>query len=831
MKTKPKRKSVSKKAAKEPELIDKPEKKPVKKQTVKSKKRGGKLRRLKLSKRVKLILLGVLLSILVPVGVVAAVVLKDLPSPKTLESDAFPVSTQIMDRNGILLYEVYADTRRTPIALNELPDYVYQATIAIEDQSFYKHFGFSVQGIARAVRNTVFKNKLQGGSTITQQLVKTALLSPERTIKRKIREAVLTVGTEIIYTKEQILEMYLNHIPYGGTAYGIEAAAQKFFNKPAKELNLSEATLLAGLPQAPSRYSPFTNPEAARNRQKEVLRRMMEDGHISQEEVDKAVEEELTFAAPSTDIKAPHFVFYVIDILEKKYGLQTVERGGLKVVTSLDLELHEYAQASVSAEVESLERARVSNGAALITKPNTGEVLAMVGSKNYFETENDGQVNLTTSLRQPGSSIKPINYVTALQLKKLHPASVLIDVRTCFPTGGPAYCPKNYDYGFHGLVQFRQALANSYNIPAVKVLAINSVESMIATASAMGIDTFTQNDRYGLALTLGGGEVLMTDMAEAFGTLANQGVRVDLKPILSVTDYKGEVLEEYKPEENIERLKYFFDEEEEESNLLGVEKEGMVRVLNREPAYQISHILADNNARAAAFGFSSQLRIRGKQKDKFVSVKTGTTNDLRDNWTVGYTQEYLVVSWVGNNDNSSMNQRVVSGLTGAAPIWNRLMTYLLRDSEDTEPPRPKGLRQIAICIATGNPKYIEGECEARGEWFWEEFLPKEVTERKQIWVFADTGEAAFFNQRLDGDPSNTDNLLLVERLVISDPFTKDYCLDCLPPEPEPETEPEIPDPTPVPEPEKPKPTAPPPSPTPSPSPTPKQQPGPPIPTI
>lgn len=708
--------------------------------------------------------------------------LKDLPSPQRLQSGEFPVSTQIFDRHGLLLYEIYSDTQRTPIKLEGLPDHVIQATLAIEDSGFYHHLGFSVQGIVRAIRNTLFRNQLQGGSTITQQLVKTTLLTPERTLERKIKEAVLTLATEFTYPKDQILEMYLNHIPYGGTAYGIESAAKRYFDKSANQLSLAEASLLAGLPQAPTRFSPFTNPERAKARQHEVLRRMTEDGHITSQEAEQAFEVNLEYAPPATNIRAPHFVFYVKSLLEEKYGLQRVERGGLRVTTTLDLKLQEHAQATVSAEISKLESARVTNGAALITKPNTGEILAMIGSTDYFNTDNDGQVNITTRLRQPGSSIKPINYVTSLQSGRLTPSSLILDIPTCFQvTHQPPYCPRNYDYTFRGPVLFRPALGNSYNIPAVKVLAINQVESMIATASAMGITSFTDFSRFGLALTLGGGEVTMLDMATAFGVLANQGVRIDLNPILSITDYTGEVLENNDPENKSINLAYFFNDEDDESNQLGLDHHGLTRVLNREPAYLISDILADNSARSAAFGSRSALYI----PNKYVSVKTGTTNDLRDNWTIGYTSDYLVTTWVGNNDNTPMNRSIVSGVTGAAPIWNSLTTHLLNDLEVPTPPKPPGIRRLGVCRLSGNLPTPDQECDIISEIFWERYLPTQnPIERKNIWVKRDTGQPAFFGSSVgDTTPEEevTDELELREHTVISDPFTQEFCLDCPPP--------------------------------------------------
>ena len=714
--------------------------------------------------------------VLVLLSLLIGLFLKDLPSPKKLEGQNYPVSTLIFDRYGTLLYEIYADANRTPIKLDSLPPAVVQATLAIEDANFYHHFGFSLQGIIRAVKNTVFANKLQGGSTITQQLVKTALLeNPERTLERKLREAVLTLAVEIIYSKDQILEMYLNHVPYGGTAYGIEAAAKRYFGKNAADLNLAESALLAGLPQAPSRYSPFLNPDRAKARQGEVLRRLVEEGYISQTESDHAFQSALTYALPATDIKAPHFVFYIKSLLEEKYGLEMVERGGLRVTTTLDLALQNYAQSSVSAEIAELNRYRVGNGAALITHPNTGEVLAMIGSKDYFATDEDGQVNLTTRLRQPGSSIKPLNYVTALQLKKLNPASVLLDYPTCFLTGPlRPYCPKNYDNTFHGPVSVRSALANSYNIPAVKTLAINSLESMIATASAMGITTFTDPARYGLSLTLGGGEITMVDMATAFGTLANQGVKVPLQAILEITDYQGNLLESYDPQVTQQSLSAFFVEDPA-VNTVGFTQGNLSRVLNREPAYLISHILADNQARSAAFGANSALYLPGHT----VSVKTGTTNDLKDNWTIGYTPEYLVTVWVGNNDNTPMNPYLVSGVTGAAPIWHSLMSHLVADQADQPLVEPPGIDGTNVCQLTGRFPRDAEPCDLRYEYFWQEAFPQDYHRlKKNIWVYKDTGLPAFIAAPTPAANVNLDNLELKEHLVYSDPLVPEYCLDC-----------------------------------------------------
>lgn len=703
------------------------------------------------------------------VGIISYfIVLKDLPSPRKLQqTDAFAASTRIFDRNGHLLFEIFADRNRTPISLDELPEYVSLAHIAIEDKNFYGHHGFASEGLLRAAFNTLLRKKLQGGSTITQQLVKTALLTPERTIRRKIREAILALITELIYSKNQILEMYLSHVPYGGTAWGIEAAAETYFAKHAKDLTLAEAAMLAGLPAAPTRYSPFgANPDLAKQRQKLVLFRMVEDGYITQEKAETVALEELEFVTPAVDIKAPHFVLWVKELLVEKYGEYPVERGGLKVTTTLDLKLQEYAEASLAAEISKLKQRRVGNGAALITKPKTGEILAMVGSKNFFDFESEGQVNVTLRPRQPGSSIKPINYATAFETGRLTPASVLLDIPSCFfVPGQPLYCPRNYDNTFHGPVQVRFALGNSYNIPAVKTLALNSVEDMIATASAMGISGWKDPSRYGLSLTLGGGEVRMVDMAVAFGTFANQGVKIPLQAILKLEDQQGKLLEEYNPQE-MENQIYQLNHEQEQ-NIKAKTGEPPVRVLSRETAYLISHILLDNNARASAFAPSSQLVI----PSKIVSVKTGTSNDLRDNWTIGFTPSVLVAVWVGNNDNTPMHPYLVSGVTGAAPIWHELMTQVLENQEPEWPERPDGIIGLNVCTLSGLLPNPEQPCTTRHEFFAKGHTPKALDySRRGIWIKKDTG--------LPPEEGDFENIELQEHLVVSDPFVKDFCLDC-----------------------------------------------------
>ncbi len=693
-------------------------------------------------------------------------ILRDLPSPTKLSSDEFPTSTHIFDRNGILLYEIYTEQNRTPIKLEDMPEYVKQATIAIEDKDFYKHKGLAFRGISRAVYNIIFKKKLQGGSTITQQLIKTTLLTPERTLKRKIREAILASLTEMIYSKDEILEMYLNHVPYGGTAYGIEQAAQMYFDKPAKDLNLAEAALLAGLPAAPTRYSPFgANPQMAKERQNSVLNQMMEENYISKDEVEQTYAQELEYVPRQTNIKAPHFVMYVKEMLVEKYGSFLVEQGGLRVTTSLDWQIQKQAEETIASETAKLKNMNVSNAGAMVTKPDTGEVLAMVGSKDYFDEEIDGNVNIATSLRQPGSSIKPINYAAGL-INGYTPATLFLDIPICFTSVGQPklYCPHNYDNKFHGPVTLRSALANSYNIPAVKMLSLNGIKAMMATARMMGITTWSQDSSlYGLSLTLGGGEVKMTEMTIAFGVFANMGKKVDLQPILKVEDYKGNFYQEFKPEEK-------------EASL----------VLSPGVTFLINDILADNQARTPMFGSRSQLLI----PNHTVSVKTGTTDHPkgpRDNWTIGYTPSYLVVTWVGNNDNSSMNPYLVSGVTGAAPIWNKIMTFVLKDQSDQPWEKPASIVEAATCTwekvpqepTSGeakeeNPSAAPTECSGGKELFIKGTENNQSNnawvEKKEIWIDKETNKPPA--------EGKTDNLELREHLVGHDPFSKEYCLTC-----------------------------------------------------
>lgn len=599
--------------------------------------------------KIKYFFLGCLVTLGIVLFLQSYIFIKNLPSPYNIGKTNYPLSTHIYDRNDKLLYEIYREQNRTPVNVKELPLFVAQATIAIEDKDFYRHQGVAIfSGMVRAIKEMIVNKNLQGGSTITQQLVKTALLTPERTITRKIKEVILALWTEKIYSKDKILEMYLNQVPYGGSSYGIEEASKTYFGKNAKELTITEAALLAGLPQAPSLYSPYINPEAALIRRNDVLAAMKNQGYIDEKSKIEYQASKIEVLPPKTSIKAPHFVFYAKNLLENYYGIKTVEEGGLKVKTTLDNKIQEETEKILKEELEKINYLNVTNGAILVTRPSTGEILAMVGSVDYFD-QPYGAFNVTTALRQPGSSIKPIMYSLAFQ-KGYTAASILDDSPVVFNiAGSESYRPVNYDNKFHGKIPLRYALANSYNIPAVRTLNNIGVDKFIDFATKMGISTWNDKSRYGLSLTLGGGEVTMIDMAEAFGVLANLGYKMPLNYFQKIKDNDGNVLREMTPFK--------------------------IKELDPAIAYIVSDILSDNFARTFAFGAGSSLEIPGYR----VAVKTGTTNDKKDNWTIGYTPEFLVAVWVGNNDNTPMNPYLTSGITGAAPIWNKVMNYLLKN--------------------------------------------------------------------------------------------------------------------------------------------------------
>ena len=612
-------------------------------------------------------------------------ILRGLPSPNELISRQIEVSTKIYDRNGNLLYKIYKDKNRTVVSLNQIPPHIRLATLAAEDAEFYNHPGFSTRGIFRAFFQNLQGGKLQGGSTITQQLVKNALLTPEKTLIRKIREIILSIRVELAFSKDEILEMYMNEVSYGGTAYGIEEASQVYLGKSISKLNLAEAAFLAGLPQSPTRFSPFgASPNEGFVRQKEVLHLMRINKFITKTQENETKNQRLTFVPDKTEIKAPHFVMFVRQLLVNKFGEEMVEKGGLEVTTTLDLSIQELAERVVRDEIEKLKNLHVGNGAVLVLNPGSGEILAMVGSKDYFDIAGDGNVNVTTRERQPGSSIKIVNYAYALT-NGFNPTTILDDSPVAFSVPGqPLYSPKNYDGKFKGRVTIRTALAESRNVPAVKVLASYGVAKMIEQGQKMGITTWNNTSRFGLSLTLGGGEVKLIDLARVYATIANYGKRPQIISILQVKDYKGRVLEKGSP----------LSEE----------------TVNPRIAYLLTDILKDNNARAGEFGTSSYLVIKNHPE---VAVKTGTSNDLRDNLTLGYNQDYLVATWVGNNDNSPM-ARIASGVTGASPIWNKIMSGLLENKPSIDWKIPEGLIKVFDCSVN------------RQDWFLEEKRPTKL---------------------------------------------------------------------------------------------------------
>ncbi|PIR80391.1 MAG: penicillin-binding protein, partial [Candidatus Levybacteria bacterium CG10_big_fil_rev_8_21_14_0_10_35_13] len=550
---------------------------------------------------------------------------RDLPAPGKLVEAQANESSGIYDRNGKLLFSVYQNQNRIYVTLDKVPKYLQQGTIAIEDKNFYENEGFSITGYIRGlVIDPILRQRITGGSTITQQLVKNVLLTSERTLPRKIKELMLAIQVDRKYTKNEILEMYLNDVPYGGTAIGVQAAAQIYFNKDVKDLNLAQSAFLTGLPQSPSIYSPFSGNKHYLNRTKTVLSQMVSEGYINQKQADQALKEieNTKFTQANIGIKAPHFVMYVKSLLVEQFGEATVENGGLRVKTTLDYDIQKEAEKIVNEEIGKLKSLKVGNGAAMVTIPKTGEILSMVGSEDYFNTDNDGNFNAATGYRQPGSSLKPITYAVAFS-RGYTAATLLIDSQTNFKAQDSEkdYIPVNYDGKYRGPVQVRFALANSFNIPAVKMLSQVGVKSVMQKGFEAGIENWEPTDEnlrnVGYSLVLGGRDVRLLDQMEAYGVFANGGTKQPLVSILEVKDSKGNLLYKYNPPSS-------------------------QRIFSEEVSFLISHILLDNNARSATFGTNSYLVIPGHPS---VSVKTGTTDLKRDNWTLGYTPSFVVGSW------------------------------------------------------------------------------------------------------------------------------------------------------------------------------------------
>jgi penicillin-binding protein 1C len=625
---------------------------------------------------------------------------QNLPEPAKLSQQAETQfkTTKIYDRTGkVLLYELFDPTggNRTNVPLSKISPYLINATVALEDKTFWTNEGVDYMGMVRAFYNMARGQPLQGASTLTQQLVKKVLL-PEResesrtNIELKIQETIMAREISQKYSKQQILEWYLNTIYYGNLAYGIEAASEAYFGKHASELTLSEAATLAAIPQYPA-LNPIDNPDIAKQRRDIALDRMVTEGYITEKQAADAKSQDIQIVQKKFDIKAPHFVFYVRRYLEDKYGPDAVNRGGWTVYTTLDYDAQTHAEEIARNQIAKLteEKRNVTNASVVALDSKTGQIVAMVGSVDYFNRDIDGQVNIAISDRQPGSSFKLFSYLQAFEKgaqdgTPLSPASVVYDVRTAFEDPpNPPYVPENYDRKYHGPVRLRTALASSYNIPAVKVLDMVGIKNVLNLAHRMGITTLDKN--YGLALTLGGGEVKLLDMTYAYAVVANGGVMVGqpvppqnqrdgyrkLDPIavLKIVDANGNVIEDNT-------------------------KPSAERIVSEQAAYLITDVLSDNNARAPAFGLNSVLKL-----DRPAAVKTGTTSSWRDNWTLGFTPDYTVGVWVGNADNQEMEH--ISGITGAAPIWHDVMTYLHAGKPIHEFVEPPDIVHMNVCLASG----------------------------------------------------------------------------------------------------------------------------------
>lgn len=606
-------------------------------------------------------------------GVLVWISTLNIPDLSSFEERRVQQSTKIYDRTGeILLYDLHQDVRRTVVPYEEISRHIKNATVAIEDDTFFEHAGVRPLAILRSMINNTLSGggpfSGAGGSTITQQVIKNSILQHEKTLTRKIKEAILAFRLEQVLTKEEILGHYLNESPYGGTIYGVEEASLSFFGKPASDVTLAEAAYLASLPQLPTYYSPYGNHIDDLERRKNlVLDKMLEHGFVTQEEYDGAKLETVEFRPQvATGIRAPHFVFYVRDYLIEKYGEESLAERGLKVITTLDWELQEAAEKIVKEKALYNEKTYNAENAALVaTDPTTGELLVMVGSRDYFDKDIDGNFNIALAERQPGSSFKPFVYAAAFK-KGYYPETVVFDLKTqfsarCepdnFTSEDGCYSPDNYDHAFRGPVSLKNALAQSLNIPAVKVLYLAGIAPSIKLARDLGLTTLTNPDQYGLTLVLGGGEVKLVEMVGAYGTFANEGVRNELQSILRVEDSRGNVLEEFTPREK--------------------------RVLDRDITLQISDILSDNVARTPLYGPNSPLHFPGRD----VAAKTGTTNDKRDAWVLGYTPNLVVGAWAGNNDNRSMSE--ISGLI-ITPLWRAFMDVALEKMPPktfAEPPR------------------------------------------------------------------------------------------------------------------------------------------------
>jgi len=605
----------------------------------------------------------------------------DLPKPEKFTETPFIQSTKIYDSTGkVLLYDIYGEEKREIVPFDKISENLKNAVLSSEDSRFYQHGGIDLFGISRAIWVALTSQTIsQGGSTITQQLIRSVYLTNQKSITRKIREIVLSIELEKRYSKDQILEWYLNQIPFGSNAYGAEAASQTYFSKPASDLSIAEAALLTAIIPAPSYYSPYgLHKTELLNKKNIILDRMQKLKYITDKQLQKAKEEKFVFSKNIENIKAPHFVMYVKKYLDNKYGEDYLKEKGLRVYTTLNWEIQEYAEQVVKDADETNKSKGANNTAMVVLNPKNGEILALIGSKDYFAEsypETGGVLFApkydiaTMGQRQPGSAFKPIVYATALK-KGYTPNTILWDVTTefnpnCDPNatalvgtnGSACYSPQNYDGGNKGPVTIKTALACSLNIPAVKVLYLAGMEESLQTARDFGISTLTDTKNYGLSLVLGGGDVNLLELTSAYGVFATEGNYVPPVSILKITDIDGNIIEQNEKQPS--------------------------KVLDTQIARQINDILSDNNARTPVFGASSQLYIPGYQ----VAVKTGTTSSLRDGWTMGYTPSVVVGVWTGNNDNSPTKD---IGVGIAAPMWNKVMSKIISASptESFIPPNP-----------------------------------------------------------------------------------------------------------------------------------------------
>ncbi len=642
---------------------------------------------------------------------------RDLPDPSNIQQGPINESTKIYDSTGKnLLYEI-GEAKRTYVKLSNISSYVAKATLAAEDDKFYEHRGIKLSGLIRGViLKPLSGQRAQGGSTITQQLIKNSILSPERTLQRKVKEAVLAIELEQRFSKDEILEMYLNAIPYGSRSYGIEAAAQTFFGISSQNLTIAQAATLAAMPQAPTRYSPYgSHMDDLKSRQEYIIGRMADLGMISKEEAEQAKKETLSFQAASENIQAPHFVFYIKELLEQEYGERVVGQGGLKVITSLDMRLQKAAEDAMKNYRDRLKAGGAKNASLVAINPKTGDILAMVGSMDYFDKEIDGNVNVAIRLRSPGSSIKPFIYAAAFQ-EGYRPETILIDAETDF---GQGYIPKNYDLSQKGPVSMRSSLGNSFNIPAVKTLYLAGVKNSINLAQAMGLSTLTDPDRYGLSLVLGGGEVRLLDITSAYGVFANEGTKLPPRAILKV--------------------------EHGDETLFDAEKNPVqgTSALDPQVARTVTNVLSDNNARSIVFGTNSPLQLGARP----AAAKTGTTQDFRDGWTVGYTPSLVAGVWTGNNDNSPMNGKSAGAHT-AAPIWNAFMKKALEGTPIEQFTNPEPQEPAPNGIIDGKMPEVKGKWVAETQTLYTVDCPINVG---QIRTFKEIHSILFYTRK--GDPN------------------------------------------------------------------------------